>query len=156
MKILSLDQSTTNIGYCIFNNKEYSTSGLIPVHKSAEKKKCEYDFVDKAFSIIVKLIDTHKPDVIILEEVFSGKSASVLKLLATLKGMVIGYCKGIKLKVEVVYPTSWKSFLKIHSNRKNEKEEVKNFFQKEYNIVIKADDESDAIGIGYYYVNKYL
>lgn len=156
MKILSIDQSTTNVGYCIFNNKDYIKSGTILVHKPSQKKKYEYEFVDKSFSIIIDLIDKYNPDVIVMEEVFAGKSNGALKLLATLKGMVIGYCKGIGINSEVVYPTSWKSSLKIHSKRDKEKVDVKNFFQSKYNIIIEEDDESDAIGIGYYYVNKYL
>lgn len=156
MKILSIDQSTKNVGYCVFNNADYVKSGTIQVHKPTQKKKYEYEFVDKSFLIIATLINEHSPDVIVMEEVFAGKSNGALKLLATLKGMVIGYCRGIGINTEVIYPTSWKSFLKVHSKRDKEKVDVKNFFQSKYNLVITEDDESDAIGIGYYYVKKYL
>lgn len=154
MKILSLDQSTTNVGYCIFNNQEYVESNVIKVHKSNEKKQNEYDFVNKSFQIIVNLINTYNPDVLVLEEVFSGKSSSVLKQLATLKGMVLGYCYSIQLETCVVYPTQWKSFIRVSGGRSKEKQDVLNFFEQKYNIIINKDDESDAIGIGYYFINK--
>lgn len=156
MKILSIDQSTTNVGYCIFDNQEYIESNVIKVHKSNEKKQNEYDFVNKSFQIIINLINTYNPDILVLEEVFAGKSSSVLKQLATLKGMVLGYCYSIQLETCVVYPTQWKSFIKINGGRSKEKQDVINYFQNKYNIEIKKDDESDAIGIGYYYIHKKL
>lgn len=154
MKILALDQSTTNVGYCIFNNQEYVESNVIKVHKSNEKKQNEYDFVNKSFQIIINLINTYNPDVLVLEEVFAGKSSSVLKQLATLKGMVLGYCYSIQLETCVVYPTQWKSFIRVNGGRSKEKQDVLNFFEQKYNITINKDDESDAIGIGYYFINK--
>lgn len=168
MKILSIDQSTTHVGYCIWDNKNYIESGVFEISRPTSKKKTtksktknknideEYQYVYKGFDFIVSLINKYQPDLIVMEEVFMGKNASVLKKLATLKGMVLGYCKALEINTSVVYPTTWKSFIKVHSERDKEKQDVLNYFKILYKKEITKDDESDAIGIGYYYVNKYL
>lgn len=155
VKILSLDQSTSNVGYCIFENKNYKISGCEEVHKSTEKKTSEYEWVDRAFNIVNNLIVNYQPNIIVMEEVYAGKNMNTLKLLATLKGRIEGYCLANNIKTDIVYPTSWKSFIKINGKRKGAKLAVKDFFSQKYNITIKKDDESDAIGIAYYYVNKF-
>ena len=152
--ILALDQSTSNVGFCVFDDKKYEVSGCKEVHKSAEKKQYEYEWVDRAFYIVINLIATYKPDFVVIEKVYAGKNMATLKWLATLKGRIEGYCLYNKIKTDIVYPTSWKSFIKLNGKREGAKLAVKDFFSQRYNISIKTDDESDAIGIAYYYANK--
>lgn len=73
IKILALDQSTSNVGFCVFDDKKYEVSGCKEVHKSAEKKQYEYEWVDRAFYIVINLIATYKPDFVVIEEVYAGK-----------------------------------------------------------------------------------
>lgn len=165
MKILSIDQSTTRIGYCLWDNKNYVESGVFEISRPTSKKKIktknknideEYQYVYKGFDFIVSLINKYEPNLIVMEEVFMGRNAAVLKKLGTLKGMVLGYCKALEINTSVVYPTTWKSFIRVHSEREKEKQDVLNYFKSLYKEDITEDDESDSIGIGYYYVNKYL
>lgn len=154
IKILALDQSSSNVGFCVFDDKKYKISGCEEVHKSTEKKQYEYEWVDRAFNIVINLIATYQPDIVVMEEVYAGKNNAVLKLLATLKGRIEGYCLSNKIKTDIVYPTSWKSFINLNGKREGAKLAVKDFFSQKYNLAIKKDDQSDAIGIAYYYANN--
>lgn len=154
IKILALDQSTSNVGFCVFENDIYMISGCSEVHKDTDKKQYEYEWVDRAFNIVINLIVTYKPNVVVMEEVYAGKNNAVLKLLATLKGRIEGYCLSNKIKTDIVYPTSWKSFIKLNGDRAVAKLAVNDYFSQKYNLSIDKDDESDAIGIAYYYANK--
>lgn len=154
IKILALDQSTSNVGFCIFEDNIYKISGCLEIHKDTEKKQYEYEWVDRGINIVINLISTYHPDVVVIEEVYAGKNMATLKWLATLKGRIEGYCLSNKIKTDIVYPTSWKSFIKANGKRAGAKLAVKDYFSQKYNLAIEKDDESDAIGIAYYYANK--
>jgi len=83
-KILGLDVSSSSTGYCIINNGRLlkSTLGTInPDSKKSYGERLQY-FADE----LVKLLKKHKPDKVVMEDIFKGPNAKTFKILAMFRG----------------------------------------------------------------------
>jgi len=84
-KILGLDVSSSSTGYCIINNGRLlkSTLGTInPNSKSSYGERLKY-FSDE----LLALLKTHKPDKVVMEDIFKGPNAKTFKILAMFRGV---------------------------------------------------------------------
>jgi len=152
MKILSLDQSTSNVGWSFYDGNILIDYGV----KNFEKIDGDAD--DKIFAIkqyIIDLINKNKPEVFILENVQFQKNPKVLITLSKLLGVLINLFIENNYIYLVVEPTKWKSScgIKLREKRKVQKEQTIKFIKNLYEIDV-SEDEADAIGIGYYIINN--
>lgn len=108
MKILAFDQSTKITGWSFFESSRYVDSGVIDLHLSKDitEKRSEKMAVE-----ICSLIENHKPDVVIIEEVAMQSNAKTLKLLARIQGVAIGFCAAHNIKLYILEPSKWRSAL---------------------------------------------
>jgi len=84
-KILGLDVSSASTGHCIINNGRLvkSTLGTInPDSKKSYGERLQY-FVEA----ITKLLRKHKPDKVIIEDIFRGPNVKTFKTLAMFRGV---------------------------------------------------------------------
>ena len=95
-------------------------------------------------------------DKIIMEEVIptTGKNVKTWKALIYLQAIVMMmlYKKFPKIKIELIYPNSWRSRIGIHTGKGETREKLKahdiRYVETHYGIKVN-DDIADAIGIAY-------
>lgn len=153
MKVLAFDQAK-NTGYAVFEGNELLVSGII---KSTRKDYL--DVTDEIAGKLYVLINTYKPDVLLLEDVQAQSNLKTHKALSMLLGALrqVGVLEGVTVKI--LHTSTWRTFLKKRygitgrPKRTEWKRYSKQFVLDEYNKKVK-DDEADAIAIGYYYISK--
>lgn len=157
MRILSLDASTKATGYAIFNDKKLENYGVISASSTDVIKR-----INKIVSELEQILTKEKVDVVILEEVRPdlGKIVKTYKALMYLQAAIafLIHEKFSKIKIEYMYPSSWRKICGIKQGAGIKREALKikdiEFVNKLYSLNITSDDIADAIGIGYGYLNK--
>lgn len=124
--------------------------GLIDLHKNTDSELRLKDMAQH----IWQLLETNKPDIIVIEKLNVGRNLQATRLLSKMIGVV--YCYSI-LNPDVFYfeiqPSQWRKQLGMQSS-KRKRDEYKQlsiqFIKEHFNIEV-TDDVSDAIcaGIGY-------
>lgn len=147
-KVISLDQSTRCSGYAFFLNGEYVESGVIDMSKS------KLDTDERSFEMAKELWEVmrkYKPNVIILEDVQKQTSVAIVKILARLQGMLIGYAEAHGAKVHILLPSQWRKAVEFNQGPKVKRAELKqqsiDYVKEHYDLAL-TDDESDAICLG--------
>lgn len=147
-KVISLDQSTRCSGYAFFLNGEYVESGIIDMSKS------KLDTDERSFEMAKELWEVmrkYKPNVIILEDVQKQTSVAIVKILARLQGMLIGYAEAHGAKVHILLPSQWRKAVEFNQGPKVKRAELKqqsiDYVKEHYDLAL-TDDESDAICLG--------
>lgn len=93
--LLCLDLSTTSTGYALFdlNTKKLLTYGFLkPISKGLSKLKYPKQQIFKIRNLVYKILDlleTHKPDIILIEEINRHKSRLSGKTLDMLHGLLL-------------------------------------------------------------------
>ncbi len=153
--IISIDPSINFCGYAIHKNKELINYGLL---RSLTKHK---DFIEKSIYMVDKIkdlitsIQSLKNNLIIVTEIpqywgvagYMARESGAIYKLMFLCGMIVS----LKKNVVTLTPNDWKGQLPkdVVNNRLREIYTNINIAKINHNIV-------DAIGIGYYYINKKL
>ena len=124
--------------------------GLIDLHKNTDSELRLKEMAQH----IWQLLETNKPDIIVIEKLNVGRNLQATRLLSKIIGVV--YCYSI-LNPDVFYfeiqPSQWRKQLGMQSS-KRKRDEYKQlsiqFIKEHFNIEV-TDDVSDAIcaGIGY-------
>ena len=158
MKIMALDASTKSTGVAIFNDKELIYYECIATSSSDVIKRIQV-IIKRLNEILFQHADIEK---VILEEVRPEETIQNMKTHRALMWMqaAINFLlheNYPKMKVEYVYPNSWRSACGIRTGRGMRREALKvadiNFVKETYNITVN-DDIADAIGIGHAFVNQ--
>lgn len=169
MKLLSLDLSTKCSGYAIFIDGVLDSYGSFSEGKYKNKSKDRYPAkstrVGKIMAHnILDLVNTEKPDQIIIEEISPGFKQGVLQIksLAAFHGMVMYLlhdiidrvyfmpCTG-KLKCHGEEMAGWRTILGLKKgNCWKESSMIR--VKEVYDIEVENDDISDAILIGTAYL----
>lgn len=149
---MGLDMSTKSTGIAILEDKELYyydciTASSIDLMKRIEKITNGIEEVLNKYSDI---------DKIIMEEVIptTGKNVKTWKALIYLQAIVMMmlYKKFPKIKIELIYPNSWRSRIGIHTGKGETREKLKahdiRYVETHYGIKVN-DDIADAIGIAY-------
>jgi len=146
MKILAFDQATQKTGYALFEDKVMCEYGLINL--SREK---DYELRSPRMLIeIYHLIEQHKPDLVLLENVAMQRSAGSLIKVSCILGGALGYCYEHGYSVEVLAPSTWRKalgFKQGHTVRGNLKEQAQKLVHDTFGLKV-TEDEADAICIG--------
>jgi Holliday junction resolvasome RuvABC endonuclease subunit len=157
MKILSLDASTKSSGYAIFNEQKLESYGCITASSTDLIKR-----INKMITELEQILIKEKVDKIILEEVRPEQGLQNIKTHKALMYLQAAIAFLIHerfntIEVEYTYPNEWRAACGIHTGRGIKRETLKSadikFVKENFGITVN-DDEADAIGIGYAYVNK--
>ena len=151
-KYLGLDLSTVSTGYAVFNEQLLVESGkIVPPEGMSVMARIVY-----TAGKVRTICTTHKPDKVIIEDVFYGSNYLTTKLLNRLAGAVYStiYTYSGDLyplpNIEFVTPTSARKYFGLlpASKKRHIVEAVNRKFG--LSLKIKDNDEADAIVTGYY------
>lgn len=147
MRVMSVDQSTRCSGYCVVEDGEYVCSGVVDMSKSTLETPERSFEMAKA---IWKLINKHKPQYLIIEDVQNQSSTKTVIILARLQGLILGYAEAHGVKTHILAPTVWRRELNYSQGPKVKRAELKqqssDYVQKKYGFV-KSEDENEAIAL---------
>ena len=147
MKIISMDQSTRITGWSLFENGKYVKSGVIDLHKITDT-----DERSKQMGLeICKLIEEHKPDEMVIEEVAMQSNADTLKKLARIQGMAIGFATAHNIPTHILEPSRWRRALHFEQGPKVKRAQLKqqsrDFVKNVLGLEIQSEDENEATAI---------
>ncbi len=160
MNILSLDLSTHSSGWAYFEDKELKKYGCIN-SSSTDLIKRIYKMTEEIYNI---LSEYNKVEKIIIEEV-RPETENGIRNLKTYRALMwlqasvafLIHDKFENIKIEYVYPSSWRAILGIKNGRGIKRDSLKlediSFIKEKYNIEVN-DDIADAICIGLSQINK--
>ena len=149
-KMLSLDTSTTETGFALFENGKLSKSGTIKV-KGVEPSKR----VDEMLSKLLILFAKEDPNLIVIEDLSVFNNMTTNKNLAEIIGCVRGYCVLQEIYFDRLAPNKWRRLVAkedetIPTKRKDCKEwdikTLERYTDKKKKEV--NDNEADAILVG--------
>ena len=156
MKVLSLDQSTTKSGFCVFIDDKYDHSGVIDKHLN---KDLDSRFKEM-YEGIHDVIATENPDVVVIEDTQAQSgNMGTYKILCQLQGAIMGMCYAMGIKFYVIAPVQWRSILQYRQGPKVKRAELKmqslKFVKKEFGFE-KSEDECEACAIcaAYHRINN--
>lgn len=152
MKVLALDQASRVTGYAIFEDQNLITSGTIVLGDDLLGQR-----LVRLREEIIQLVQKYDIDTILLEDIQYQKNFGVdtFKVL----GEVLGSLEELAMELvgtnyELIYSSTWKSNLGIKGQKRaDQKKNAQKYVIDTYNKKV-TQDESDAICIGSYYVNK--
>ena len=110
-KTVGLDMATKSTGWAFFNGEKLEEYGIL---------KANEDYIYSRLltmkSQIRDVLELHKPDVVVMEEVpISDKgNLDVGKSLCILQGLVIGVCDDLGISFKTISPSVWREKMKIH------------------------------------------
>lgn len=153
--VLSLDVSTTNTGFALYENGVLRTYGTLS-HKSKDWVE-RVRFMAKTASTLYNIGNiTH----VVVEDTYVSKNVNTVKKLCLAQGIIIGALPNAKLIQ--IYPTQWKSHFGL-TKKKTKREEQKDTTMTIAEALtlqsITNDDEADAVLMGKYVIDnedKYL
>ena len=145
MKILSFDQSSTNSGYCLYEDGNIITSGFIDKHKI---KNSDERIMEMGVAICKKIKEL-EADFITIEHIQNQSNTATVILLARLQGFIIGWCYTHKIRVEIMEPAKWRSSLSFKQGPKVKREELKkqamDYVIKHFGMTDCSEDQCEAI-----------
>lgn len=172
MRILSLDQSTRNVGYAIFDGEKLEKYGLIDLEKLIKQRE---DFLNKDYlericlmkEILIEMIQRFNIDVVGFEDTVltsygsSNNQVDVLKKLTKALGVYEVALIEKQLAFKTIPANVWREGLGFGKKREEIKANTIKYINKEFNLELKEydskskdndDDIADSIGIGKYLV----
>ena len=154
--MISIDSSSSKTGWCYFENAKYKKSGVIDFDTNECKKKYKGDSnkrLEDMCLAIIELLETYKPDIIVIEKLNVGRNMIAVRHLAKVTGVV--YCYSIlnKCFYYEIQTSQWRSQIGIQAkNRKrDEYKQLAIEYVKNTLGIDVTDDEADSIcaGVGY-------
>jgi crossover junction endodeoxyribonuclease RuvC len=161
MVILAIDPGIEKVGYSLFEKKvngkitfTYLTSGLIKTNKTTIHEKR----LNEIYDHLATLIDLHKPELIVFEQLFFFKNAKTVISVAQAQGVIQLLASQKNIPMKMFTPLQIKQIITGYGN--SDKKSVHKMLQLllKQDLNVKDDDESDAIacGLAYCYVNERL
>lgn len=146
-KILGLDISSVSTGYCIFNNGRLIKSSIGTITPSAKLsygERLKY-FADE----LTSLLNRHKPDKIIIEDIYRGRNITTFKTLAMFRGVCFFIVYAIAKKNPIcIMPTAARKLIGIGVTKEDGfKFAVEKYGLKKYDFELD-NDKTDAIILG--------
>lgn len=146
MKTMSLDASSTQSGWSVFEDGKYVKSGYINLKKEKDANRRIFEMAKQ----ISELISHYNPDKIILEDTMLSSNTSTLKMLSNLAGAIKFYCYLHDFELETIYPSAWRKLCGIQEGRakRNElKARALNLIQEQLGLDFLIEDEAEACAI---------
>lgn len=150
--ILALDQSTRVTGYAVFQDGNLIASGTFSVQDDILATR-----LVKIRNNVQKLIAIYDINKILLEDIqlqTQVNNVTTYKALAEVLGVLEELSKELKIPHEIILSNVWKAGLRLKGKgRADEKQKAQEYVLNTYSKKV-SQDESDAICIGTYYINK--
>lgn len=146
MRFMSLDLSTTDTGYAIFENDQLITYGSISFNV-----KDTYKRIILIVEAIQEQLAGMEIDHVVFEDSFSGVNKRVVVILNRLAGGVIWVADRLGISFSTYPPKIIKKF--ITGNGNANKQMVIDAINKKYKCELTNDNIADAIAIGLTYLN---
>jgi len=109
--ILSLDISTKSTGWCLFKNGAIFKYGAIKIKDTIDIHKRMVILRDEIEALLLK----HKPDVVIVEDVWVGNNPKTAKTLAKFCGIAEEVsCRALGITPVIIENTKVKKFFKCN------------------------------------------
>lgn len=147
MRILGIDPGYAIVGFGVLNYDNYTTSvedyGVITTPKEQEMPaRLEHIFV-----AMQELIQTYKPDVVAIEELFFFRNLTTAIPVAQARGVIIVACKQSNIPIYEYTPLQIKQALT--GNGRAEKKQIQYMVKVLLNLekVPKPDDAADALAV---------
>lgn len=158
MKVLAIDASTKSSGIAIFNGQTFLGKGCITASSSDLFKRI-HKMVDKIDEVIAQA----QIDEVVMEEVIPdhAKNTNTFKALMYLQAAILMmiHDNHPRVKVELIYPGSWRSQAGIKTGRGVKRETLKDAdvarAKEIFGITQLNDDEADACLIGGVYTGVF-
>ena len=153
-KLLSFDTSSKSTGVGIYVNGEYSSCQCIDFSKTVLMQERLQPMV----KAIIELIDKEKPSIVAVETTAVNRNAQTQRFLTMIIGAIYGKCVEDDIYFESFTPSQWRSLVsreKRPTKRQELKQWSKDKVKEIFGFEINNDDISDAILIGFAYINKY-
>lgn len=157
-RLLALDQASHTTGWAVFDNDKLVKCGAFNTQKSEE--------VDRYEAIrhwLLSMIANWRPDFIAIEgiqyqeeEGTKKMGVTVFQTLARLQGVIMITCKEAKIPFEICPTNTWRHYCGVKGRSRIDKKKSMQILVKNWYDISVSDDESDAIGIGYYAVNNLI
>ena len=152
-KMLALDISSTNTGWAIFDNGNYTESGAIATPKDVKSK------MDYMMDALIGFIRSRKPDIVVVEEpVYAHGDPRAFQTLAMICGVVLYWSHIVEADFSSMRPSEWRKLVTDKDEHRPRKRvelkawdlaKAKELFAKDF----ETDDEADAVLIGQAYLN---
>ena len=165
MLTIAIDPSIKSLGYAIFINEELYASGTLAIPIDTSKPLVQriiemYQLVSLTFEPIITpaklanrqcILIIEQPQVFVtptqVANVSTGSfSAQDILKLTMMVGALIAFGYERRSSVQLVTPIKWKGNLK--------KWQTKERMEKKYSKVFRTPDESDAVGIGDWFIGQ--
>ena len=150
-RIIALDNATHITGWAVFDNNK-----LVSYGKYTTKSSETSDRILEMGDWLINLLEQWEPNTIILEDIQQQNNVSTFKVLAKLQGVLEYINKKHNIEYYIISPSTWKSNAGVKGkSRIDQKKSAQLIVQQIYNIQA-TQDESDAILLGKYGVDKFL
>ena len=150
-RIIALDNATHITGWAVFDNQD-----LVSYGKYITKSSDTSDRILEVGDWLTNLLNKWEPNTIILEDIQQQNNVSTFKVLAKLQGVLEYISKKNEVEYYIISPATWKSNAHVQGrSRVDQKKSAQLIVQRLYNIQA-TQDESDAILLGKYGVDKFL
>lgn len=150
MLLLSLDPSTKNTGWAIYEGQELKNHGCINAGSANL-----FHRINRMVEEIKKLCIDNKIEKVVLEEVLPEDvrgNNKVFKALIYLQGFIMGMLDELAIPADFYVASAWRAKCGIRTGRGIKRESLKpqdiKFVQSQFGITV-GDDEADAICIGF-------
>lgn len=156
MRILALDPSSQNTGFAVMQI-ERNAPHIVKSGSISHPKPRKVTYEDKCrfiFMVVKNQLLEWQPDLVVIEYPFVGRNAKTAVQLGRLCGMLEATCQIMGYSYMTVMPTVWKAAFAGSGGA--DKNQVYDMVDMQYGIKAGSHDESDAIGIGTYYLDYYL
>jgi Holliday junction resolvasome RuvABC endonuclease subunit len=153
MRLLALDQASKVSGYAVFIDGKLETFGKLSFNNESLGER-----LFRIREAVAKLIADYGIEEVIFEDIQLqsnvGNNVQTFKALAEVYGVIYELVTELDLPNTSVLASSWKSALGIKGRtRQEQKRKAQAYVTNIYGIKA-TQDESDAICIGSYFLNK--
>ena len=153
-RILALDQATKVTGYSIFDDGKLVKYGTFHTTSDDEVARCA-----SVKNWFLSMLQNWRPDYVGIEgiqyqpKVFDGDtvgSVTLFQTLAHLQGVLLITCHEQDVPCKICPTNTWRNVCGVKGRARADKKKSMQLIAKDWYGITATDDETDAIGIGYY------
>ena len=152
-RILAFDQASITSGWSVYDDDELIKFG----HWTSDGSHST-DRIMKTKRWVANMLQTWKPDLVILEDIQlqkfdGGEQVLTYKKLAHLQGVLENYCYENGFIYKVVPPATWRAYNNVKGKTRQDKKRSAQLIVKSLYDLNVTQDEADSILIGKWAAN---
>ncbi|HNS71162.1 MAG TPA: crossover junction endodeoxyribonuclease RuvC [bacterium] len=157
MIVIGIDPGTARMGYGILEYSKKSPHKIKLIKSGVFITKPDQDQQNRLLQLyrnINELIDSHKPDSIVIEKLFFNTNAKTAMIVGQARGIVMLSAADNNLKMFEY--TALQAKLVLTGYGRSDKKEMQEAVRKTLSLkeVIKSDDANDAVAMALCYLKK--